>query len=96
MIKAVTMESSSSNNSSEIELQESFDSEESIIKLSDADNVDMVPSGANDLQGDNYIRKKQPFKHFVGKLILKYEEGQRNDSLLKCKPTETFVFPDIC
>lgn len=67
--------------------------------------INTAPPAANDLQdGDCIITKvinagrKQPFKHFVGKIISKYEEVQGNDflvSFLKLKPTGTFVFPNI-
>lgn len=94
-----------SDSSSEISLQESFDSDESNMELSDDDTVNTAPPAANDLQDSYYIitkvinaGRKQPFKHFVGKIISRYEEGQENDflvSFLKLKPTGTFVFPDI-
>lgn len=44
------------------------------------------------------VGKKQPFNNFVGKIIFRHADSQGNDfliSFLKCKPTCTFVVPDI-
>ncbi|GBP61757.1 hypothetical protein EVAR_31085_1 [Eumeta japonica] len=85
--RTVSVQSDSSNSSANILLQESFDSSDSNMESSDDDIVNTAPPAANDLHDGDYVitkvinvGKKNPYKHFVGKIVSRYPDN--NDFLV--------------